>query len=355
MTNLRTIMCALSSLSILAISGPILAQASEGPELVIEDFIGTIKWENASGDVFISMSMNENKLDIDKISGGLVVNGGIENPDGNECKSYYGSYDLSFFGKKKQSSGKLGGYKNLEDYPILDITLPTNTTLVIRNSIVFTTGEPDIGEADLDLVHCGKINLGNVAGALLLESRGSADVTLGDANNIDAEIKGSTDIEAQIIGGLRYKSWGSGDLEVQQTQNATVKISGSGDVEIEDVLGFAELVSSGSGDIDIGTVNGELGYSGSGSGDLSIDKLGSDSSRNVALRSAGSGDVSIGDGSINSLKISASGSSNINVDGTVQNADIKASGSSDIYLGTVVGEIRRRTSGSSDIHIDRRG
>lgn len=355
MTNLAKIMCAVSAVSLLTISMPLLAHADDGPELVIEDFIGTINWTNKSGDVLISMSKNENKLDINKDAGGLIINGGISDPDGDDCKSYYGSYDFSFFGKKKQSSGNLGGYKNLEDYPILDLTLPTNTTLVIRNAIVFTTGKPNIAEADLDLVHCGKINLGNVSGALLLESHGSTDVTLGNANLIDAEVRGSTDVEANIIGDLKYKSRGSGDLDAQKVSNASLKISGSGDVEIEDVIGFAELVSSGSGDMDFGSVDGDLRYSGSGSGDLSVDEIGGAVDRNVELRSAGSGDISIGDGNIASLTINASGSSDVNIDATIRNADVKTSGSSDIYLGTVTGDMKQRTSGSSDIHIDGRG
>jgi hypothetical protein len=336
----------------MALSLPISAKADTPPQLVIENFIGTINWVNNSGDVRLTQQDNAGRLDVKTNGSSLSIDGGISDPDGDDCKGYYGSFDISLFGDKKRNSGKFGGYKDLENYPVLNISLPKDTELVVRNAIVFTEGTPDIASADLDLTHCGKINLGNVEGALLLESRGSSDVTLGDAGEIEAELRGSGDLEAQNIGDVTYKGRGSGDVSLQQVSNVSLITSGSGDAEIEDIMGYAKLSTSGSGDIDIGSIRGDLEYEGSGSGDLSVDDIRGDGGNILDLSTSGSGDISIGDGSIAYLSIRAAGSANVNVDGIIKDADVRASGSSDIYLDTVTGDIKQRTSGSSDIHID---
>lgn len=352
MPILKRISASASALSLIALAMPLTAMADTRPELVIEDFIGTINWVNGSGDVRVTQQKNAGSLNLKSNAGGLLIDGGISDPDGENCKGYYGSYDISLFGDKKRNSGKFGGYEDLDDYPILDIALPSNTKLVIRNAIVFTKGKPDLAEANLDLSDCGKINLGDIEGILSIQSRGSSDVTLGDAGEIQAELRGSGDLEAQNIGDVTYKGRGSGDVSLEKVGNLNLTTSGSGDAEIEDVMGYAKLSSSGSGDIDIGSVGDDLEYKGSGSGDLSVDEIRGDGNNIVDLSTSGSGDISIGDGAIAYLTVSAAGSANVTVDGIIKDADVRASGSSDIYLDTVTGDIKQRTSGSSDIHID---
>jgi len=354
MPTLKLLCASASAASLIALSIPLTAQAETFPELVIEDFIGTINWANGPGDIRITKQKNADSLDLKNDAGGLLIYGGISDPDGDNCKGYYGSYDISLFGDKKRNFGKFGGYEDLEDYPILDIALPSNTKLVIRNAIVFSEGTPDLAEAELDLSDCGKIKLGDIKGTLFLKSRGSSDVTLGDAGEIQAELRGSGDLEAQNIGDVSYKGRGSGDVNLEQVGNLSLITSGSGDAEIEEIVGYAKLSTSGSGDIDIGSVNDDLDYKGSGSGDLSVDDIRGDGKNIVDLRTSGSGDILIDDGAMAYLTVSASGSANVRVDGTIQGADVRASGSSDIYLDTVTGDIKQITSGSSEVHIDHR-
>jgi len=354
MPAIKILCVSASAAALLAVSIPLTAKADAQPELIIENFVGTINWVNGTGEISLIKQKNARRLDLQSGDGSLIINGGIEDPDGNDCKGYYGSYDISLFGDKKRNSGKFGGYKDLEDFPILDLEIPRNTSLIIRNAIIFSEGSPDIAAADLDLQHCGKVNLGDVAGPLLLESRGSADVTLGDAEEIDAELRGSGDLEANKVGDFTFKARGSGDVEIEQAVNVMLTLSGSGDAEIGDISGDATLSSSGSGDIDLGLVKGDLDYKGAGSGDLSVDEVRGTGDNIVDLQASGSSDISIDESKISFLTISASGSVNVNVDGIITDADVRASGSSDIYLDTVTGDIRQKASGSSDIHIDHR-
>ena len=349
-SKLTTGLCAAALLSLTAVA----AQADSQKTLIIENFVGTINWTNGSGDISITKERNEEGTRIYK-GNEFIIDGEIENVKGAKCKGYYGSYDISLFGKKESNKGKFGGYEDLEDYPIFDVSVPKDTKLIIRNSIVFTEGNPDFSSADLSLNHCGKINMGDVAGKVYLEGRGSADLNMGDAEEFRSEMRGSGDIEAGTIGFLRSEGRGSGDIQVAQATNIDLEMSGSGDVEVDDVTGSAIIEASGSGDFDFGKIGGSLDFQGSGSGDLSVDGLGDNGNSRVSLERSGSGDVSIDDGDISELYVRASGSSSIDIDAVVQNAVLKASGSSDIFVDTVLGSLEKSTSGSSDIDIsDRR-
>lgn len=328
-----------------------MAQSQSGQELVIENFIGTIKWSNASD--IIQVLKQDNVKGLSLYEGeSFIIDGGIEKPNGNKCEGYYGSYDLNFF--KKKSQGNFGGYEDLNEYPTLSLSLPNNTQLVVRNAIVFTEGEPDMASANLQLKSCGKVNLGNVSGDVRLESEGAADLTLLDAGSIHSEVSGSSDIKAKKVGYLQSEGRGSGDITIEEVTTLNVEISGSGDLEVETLLGSADIESSGSGDVDIANISGELDYEGAGSGDLSIDEIGVEGPRDASLKSAGSGDIDINDGTIAYLTINVSGSSNADIDAIVEDVVAGASGSSDIYIDTVTGSAEQKSSGSSDIKIDNR-
>ncbi len=343
----------LSTAAILSLTA-IAAQADNSPELIIENFVGTINWSNDAGDIRLTKSENIEDTLIGE-GNEFLIDGGIDVLKGAKCKGYYGSYDISLFGRDNRSQGKFGGYEDLEDYPILNLTLPTDTKVVIRNSIVFTDGAPDIGSADLQLNHCGKIYLGDVAGNIVVEGRGSSDLTMGDAQELRSEMTGSGDIEAKNIGLLNAEGRGSGDIEIAKAENVDIQISGSGDFEIDEISGSAIIQSSGSGDVDIGDVDGSFDYQGSGSGDLSVDDLRGTEPNRVSLQSSGSGDVSIGSGRISELYARASGSVSMDIDADVINATLKASGSSDIFVERVSGTLEQSESGSADIRIDERG
>ena len=178
----------LAALVTTLMAGTALANA---PELFIENFVGTIKIENGSSDR-MSILRDKNMSGVNLVEQGqnLKIDGGISDPDGDKCKGYYGSYDLTFF--KKNRDGKFGGYEDLEDYPQITISAPKDTVLVIENSIAFLTAE-DLGGTDLDLRSCGKVKLGNVAGELRADIRGSANLTANNVGDVDVDIKGSGD------------------------------------------------------------------------------------------------------------------------------------------------------------------
>ena len=321
--------------------------AFAGDSLEIRDFIGSITWSNSP----MSVEIQENAGDT-KITGrsDMIVDGGFDEIDGSDCKSSYGSFDIEWFGKKKE--GRFGGYKNLEDFPVLNITVPSDTKLVIRNSIVFTMGAPDVNEADIELRHCGDINLGDVENTLALDSRGSADVTVGRTGQIAANLKGSGDLTGGNTGDVLVKSHGSGDVELGNAASIEMNLHGSGDLEALDVGGSVKLTSHGSGDVELNDVEGSLTYSSHGSGDLEVASV---NGSQLYLKSHGSGDMDISGGNVDDLNVMVRGSGTVDYSGEAKTAKLSSNGSGDINVDRVNGEAEIKSSGSGDIEIDNRG
>lgn len=321
--------------------------AFAGETLEIRDFIGTITWSNGP----LSVEVTKNAGDT-QISGrsSILVDGGIEKINGRDCGSSYGRYDLDWFGKRKE--GRFGGYKNLEDYPELNITLSRDATLLIQNSVVFTDGTPDFSNVELELRHCGDVTLGNVENTLALDGRGSADVTVGNTGQIAARLRGSGDLEGGNSGDVLIKSHGSGDVDLGELSSLEISLHGSGDLDTGYIIGTVDISSHGSGDVDLNHVKGGLSYSGHGSGDLEVTSV---SGSSLYLKSHGSGDVDIGGGEVRSLDITARGSATIEYSGEAETANLQASGSGDIFVDRVLGDATVKSSGSGDIDIGDRG
>lgn len=319
---------------------------ANGPELFIQDFVGTVKIENSASDN-ISITRDKNMKGVNLVEQGdnLKIDGGISDPDGNKCKSYYGSYSLGFF--KKEKSGEFGGYEDLEDYPQITVRAPKDAILVIENSIAFVTAE-DLGGTDLDLRYCGKVKLGDVVGDLRANIRGSADLTARNVGNVDVDIKGSGDLDVQNAKLVNLSVAGSGDAEFENVNSADVRVSGSGDISFGNIDGSLAAESRGSGDIDAGDVAGDVIYDAGGSGDLDIGDVTGD---RISIDVSGSGDVDIDGGDVQILSITASGASDVDYDGTAENADLVATGSSNIYVNKVTGEVRSKERGSADISV----
>jgi len=277
----------LKHLTLIAALTALVAPAfANGPELLIEDFVGTVKVENSGSDK-ISMTRQKNIKGVNFIEQGqdLKIDGGIKDPNGNDCKGYYGKYNITLF--KKNESGEFGGYENLEDYPQLTIKAPEDTVLVIRNSIPFLTGE-NFGEAYLALSSCGKVTLGNVAGNLRSKIRGSADLKAGNVGDVDIDIRGSGDVVIETAAFVALSVAGSGDAEFDNVKGADVSVSGSGDISFGNIEGDFGAESRGSGDIEAGDVVGDFVYDAGGSGDLDIDSISGD---RISIDVSGSGDV----------------------------------------------------------------
>lgn len=320
--------------------------AFAGETLEIKDFIGTIAWSN--GPLSVEVTKNAGDTEISGRSS-ILVDGGIDKINGQDCGSSYGRYDLNWFGKRKE--GRFGGYKNLEDYPELNITLPSDVTLLIQNSVVSTDGTPDLSNVELELRHCGDVTLGNVENTLALDSRGSADVSVGNTGQIVANLRGSGDLEGANSGDVLIKSHGSGDVDLGDLASLDISLHGSGDLETGDIAGGVDISSHGSGDIGLNHVKGDVSYSGHGSGDLDVSSI---TGSTANLKSHGSGDVDIGGGEVDRLEIIARGSATIRFSGEAETANLQASGSGDIFVGRVSGDATVKTSGSGDIDIGER-
>ena len=329
------------------ISAAMTAPAFAGPELFIEDFVGTVLVETTP-DSTISISREDNMSGVNLYTdgGNLKIDGGIKNPEGNDCKGYYGSFSISLF--KKQSDGRVGGYKNLDDFPKLSISAPKDTKLIIRNSIPFLTAG-DLGAADLKLSSCGKVDLGHLSDDLMASIRGSADVDMGHVGgNATLEVRGSGDVTMGDAKDLYLKVSGSGDVEAGNVRAGEITVRGSGDVELGNVNGPLGVESSGSSDLDIGDVVGDFIYDGGGSGDLKVNSV----SGRISVDINGAGDMSIHDGKATSLKVSASGASEFDFGGVAETADLYASGASHIYVNNVIGDVRSRETGAADIDVN---
>ena len=337
----------LSAFSAALIAALATAPASFAQEsLEIKNFIGSITWSN--GPISADIQKNAGKTEITG-SKVLIIDGGQTDIDGSDCKSTYGRYDFDWFGKKKD--GHFGGYKGMEDLPVLNITVPKTAKLILRDSVVFTDGTPDVAAADIALSYCGKLTIGDVDGLLALDSRGSADVIVGDSGELVANLKGSGDLTGGRSGDVLIQSNGSADVELGTLRSLELSIHGSGDVEAADIDGAVEIKSHGSGDIELGDVDGSLSYSGHGSGDLEIVSVEGDY---LELSSHGSGDIDIGGGRVEDLAITVRGSASVEFSGAANTANLKASGSGDISVDRVTGELSTKSSGSGDIDVDNR-
>lgn len=331
-----------------ALAGLAFAPAAfAGDTLEIRDFIGSINWSNGP----MSVEIEKNAGDT-KVSGrsNMTVDGGFEKIDGSDCKSGYGSFNIEWFGKKKE--GRFGGFEKLKDFPVLNITVPRDTKLVIRNSIIFTAGSPDIDEADLELRHCGDIDLGDIEHTLALDSRGSADVTVGSTGQIVASLKGSGDLTGGNTGDVLVKSHGSGGVELGNAASIEMSLHGSGDLEAFDVGGLVEISSHGSGDVELNEVAGSLTYSSHGSGDLDVVSV---TGKQLYLKSHGSGDMDVGGGNVESLIVKVGGSGTAEYSGEAKTGKLSSNGSGDILVNRVSGVVEINSSGSGDVEIDERG
>jgi len=335
---------ALSSFACLCMAAAPTTLAAESLE--IRDFIGTINWSN--GEIDVDVQKNKGDLKISK-GRSVAIDGGVDRIKSSDCKSSYGRYNIDWFGKKKK--GRFGGFDNLEDYPVLNITLPADTVLVVRDSVIFTSGKPDLDSADIELPHCGFVELGNVKNTLKLDGHGSADVSVGDMGGVAANLRGSGDLTGGDTGEVILKSMGSGDVELGNTSLLDLNLHGSGDFEALDIDGDVDISSHGSGDVELGNVGGNLNYLGHGSGDLEVSFV---TGSQLSLKSNGSGDVDIAGGEVNQLMVNVSGSATVEYAGETESANLSTSGSGDIIVDRVKGRAKTKSSGSGDVDIGQR-
>jgi len=337
----------LSAAMLALIASPAYA---DGPVLEITNFIGQIYVSETDSDIEVS---GETSSTLNQ-SGDTVLINGEETIKNSNCRNVNGNISLSF-GKSSWGWTK-GGYKDLDDYPRLKIKAPANTHLIIKDSVVFGTVS-NLGSADLHISSCGNLDVGNINGPLDAYISGSGDLTVGDVSNeTTVKISGSGDFQAGDVTDLQIKVSGSGDgsfgnVTVSARDATEVSVSGSGDLEIAKINGDADMRLSGSGNAEIEALHGSLIYEGRGSGDIVIDDI---IAERVSVRTGGSGDVDVNDGTIGTLLVTASGSSTLDLDIIAEDVMIKSSGSSDVNIDDATGERDIRVSAAGDVRIGRK-
>jgi len=318
---------AILMLAVLTAQSPSFAQTSRSdvvPALKIENFIGRITVKN--GDIMRVENAKDGTLTQDGQS--WVISGG-EEINGVNCRARNSRVEISFgnWSWRKRS----GGYKNINDYPHLKITLPKHAHLDISGSVIYGDID-DLGSAHIRMPACADITARHITGEL------------------DLGISGSGDFSAENIGTAQIRIGGSGDVILEDVGPLNLSISGSGDFDAESVDGDAAISVNGSGDIEVETITGNLEYKNNGSGDLLIDSLNGDL---LDVRLNGSGDVEIDRGDVIDARINTNGSGDVDFGGTAVNADVQTSGSSDVRIKKASGEVHVDVGGSSDVYVNR--
>jgi hypothetical protein len=320
-----------SSTVITALAGGVLAaftlfgtaSAKDAQTLSLDNFIGTVNIVTKGPDIAVegaragTLTQRKHSTSID---GGQIL-------DSSKCKQTKGRISISL--GQKSWRKRIGGYKDLDDYPKLDIAVPEGSTLKIRNSIIFGEAQ-DFGAVDAVIKSCGSFAVENINGPLDLRVSGSGGFSANSAQTANVRISGS------------------GDVDIEKLGPAKLTTSGSGDIDVGTIKGAAAITTSGSGDVEIETLLGDLTYEGRGSSDFSAERV----DGNIDIKVSGSGDVDIDEGTAEKLLIAAAGSSEIEFSGTAQNVVIMSGGSSDIEVKKVTGEIEVSRTGSSDISIN---
>ncbi len=309
----------IAALSTALLSAP--AFADESQTLSIKDFVGTVTI--TTGEDF---SVSGEKGNITEIrQNGLIIDGN-EIIDNSRCKTVNGKIELSF--GRKSWFKRMGGYKDLDAYPKLDIIVPEGSHLEIRDSVIFGTGE-DFGSVDAKVKSCGDLEIGNINGPLILGVSGSGDFSALNTRTANVKISGSGDVSL-------------GDIET-----SVIKVSGSGDFDAENIEGDAKVTSTGSGSIEIDSLLGDLVYEGRGSSNFDAQRV----DGRISITATGSGDVEIEDGDAPTLMITSRGSSNIEFGGTAGDVTVVASGSGNVEIDNATGEREVKSSGSSYVKI----
>ncbi len=294
------------------------------PVLKIDNFIGRITVENA--EVMGVEGAKDDTLKQDGLSWAIL---GGEEIKGVNCRARNSRIEISLGNWRWRK--RSGGYKNINDYPHLKVTLPKQAHLDISSSVIYGDID-DLGSAHIHMPSCSDITARNIAGKL------------------DLGISGSGDFSAENIGEAKIKISGSGDVVLGETGPLTLTISGSGDFNAETITGDATIRVNGSGDIEIDKITGRLEHKNNGSGDLLIDRVSGDL---LNIRLNGSGDVEIDRGDVTDAQIVTHGSGDVDFGGTAVNVDVQASGSSDVRIKKATGEVSVDVSGSSDVYVNR--
>lgn len=315
---------------------------AQGPVVIVENFIGTLEiGEKTGGGLTL---IDADGAQIDQSDGKIAINDQRSLQNMN-CQSRKNG-DIRIARGSWKLLNKKGRYKSITEFPHVKLLVPSNTHLVIQDSLL-VGNIGNIGSGDIEVRHCGDVSIGDIAGAIELRISGSGDVKLGDTGAAELSISGSGDLTMGSAKDTRLSISGSGDVQARGFGNTIGKINGSGDLDVSTISGAAEFSINGSGDADIDDINGNLEYTARGSGDLYVRTLKANS---VNVRLHGSGDFTTKYGRIQKLDIKAGGSSSVKVGGEIIDARLRAGGASDITVTQPSGKTDARDSAAGDIH-----
>ncbi len=294
------------------------AEAPEMSGIESHQSAGLVQVEDFTG-ILIVKTGKDMKFDAKLTEGALVKSGKIDIPqmtvsaEGihivgdddvkiNQCKSNDGKYRLKLKGDK---------LRPLEDYPRLEISMPSSASLDLALNSGYVKVD-DILATKIVIQGCGDAFLNNVANNFVGDIRGSGDISVGNVGEMSVDIKGS------------------------------------GDVNVGSVAGKAMADIKGSGDVVIGNISGEFYASIKGSGDV----FAKSANKKAIIEVRGSGDVEIADGKFESADVNVAGSGDILIDGEVVDLNVMINGSGDVDVRSLTGELTGGIRGSGDLKVN---
>ncbi len=308
------------AVSMLAVLGSASAERFDGVNRVeISDFTGriTVKVEGAAVDATLIDGDKPFAVDISRENGVLVIDG----PD--RPRSYKIHHEINWRRHEEKAFEIF-----LEDYPLLNLSVPAGTHLEFDDAITIAT----VGDLDGDIAIEG----------------GYVEAIIGDVTNADIGVKGPGDIKVGVVANeLRAGVGGSGDFEAVSAGVAKLSVGGSGDLKIGAIAGDASISVGGSGDVETGDIGGAVSMSVAGSGNVTAGKIGAGADLSVA----GSGDITAG--SVNGhTKARISGSGDIEIaDGRAEDLEVSINGSGDFIFDGVSTNLRASVNGSGLVSV----
>lgn len=218
----------------------------------------------------------------------------------------------------------------------------------LRVNVRSVNGNVHSGEENLLKILCGFPRGARLRAVINGSSNVSVSPAFADGN---ITINGSGDLSASVLDRCEAGVNGSGNIRLQQvTERLGVSVAGSGNVTCGD-CGLLSARVAGSGDISCRSATG-ASVSIAGSGDFTCDEI----SGNAGFSLAGSGDVTLGGGTLTSLQAKLSGSGSLDARNvTVGDAELKGDGSGSITIGRITGRSVERLSKNYRLTVLNRG
>lgn len=138
-----------------------------------------------------------------------------------------------------------------EDFPKVIITMPSENGFRIKDAAIDGI-VGDIGGAALKLSSCGKLQVGNIAHALELESDGATNVQTGNIGEYARiNIDGAASVKTGNIKGIAdVKIDGVGSLNANSANGVKLELDGTGSVKINGGKGPFDVNLDGTGSLD---------------------------------------------------------------------------------------------------------